>query len=284
MSSCVCASGSRRGTLEPQTVAQAARVRAMRLTGSVSRPVAAHEEDVRVHVRLVRPRSETGVSRADQPDHQRVIEDMVELAAPARAAVGLTRAILIDTIASRCEMARSPITDLCRDAVSPWTVTRRSWECGSATGGEGRQVLGEHAHRAAATVACMTPSSCCCDGLKGLPDAIAQRTWPLTEVQLVYQCTWCARDSRLPSKRYWGALCRDAAPIDTRPTRGAATACAEFAEQWRASLLRPWSRHVGATPGTDVRRRSWLDTSRCELRATSRAAQPYRRSAPIHKP
>src|SRR4029453_5299323 len=72
----------------------------------------------------------------------------------------------------------------------------------------------------------------CCDGLKGLPDAI-RVTWPLAEVQLcvVHLVRSCLRYS---SKRYWAPISRELREIYTAPTADAARArFDEFADAWR---------------------------------------------------
>src|SRR5215510_3009694 len=72
----------------------------------------------------------------------------------------------------------------------------------------------------------------CCDGLKGLPDAI-RATWPLAEVQLcvVHLVRSCLRYS---SKRYWAQISRELREIYTAPTADAALVrFEEFADTWR---------------------------------------------------
>jgi putative transposase len=72
----------------------------------------------------------------------------------------------------------------------------------------------------------------CCDGLRGLPDAI-RATWPLAEVQLCV--VHLVRSSlRYSSKRYWAAISRELREIYTAPTANAALQrFEEFAETWR---------------------------------------------------
>jgi transposase-like protein len=72
----------------------------------------------------------------------------------------------------------------------------------------------------------------CCDGLKGLPEAI-RATWPLAEVQLCV--VHLVRSSlRYTSKKHWGQVCRELREIYTAPTLDAAQArFDEFAETWR---------------------------------------------------
>ena len=84
----------------------------------------------------------------------------------------------------------------------------------------------------------------CCDGLKGLPDAI-RATWPKAEVQLCV--VHLVRSSlRFTSKKYWGPVCRELREIYTAPTVDAATArFAEFAERWRErypAMIATWER------------------------------------------
>ena len=84
----------------------------------------------------------------------------------------------------------------------------------------------------------------CCDGLKGLPDAI-RATWPLAEVQLCV--VHLVRSSlRYTSKKYWGPVCRELREIYTAPTIDAATdRFATFVEQWRdryPAMIATWER------------------------------------------
>jgi transposase-like protein len=84
----------------------------------------------------------------------------------------------------------------------------------------------------------------CCDGLKGLPDAI-RATWPGADVQLCV--VHLVRSSlRFSSKKYWGPLCRDLREIYTAPTVEAAEArFAEFADVWQQrypAMIDTWRR------------------------------------------
>jgi putative transposase len=84
----------------------------------------------------------------------------------------------------------------------------------------------------------------CCDGLKGLPDAI-RATWPLADVQLCV--VHLVRSSlRYTSKKHWGQVCREMREIYTAPTVEAAQAhFDEFAEQWRdkyPAMIDTWER------------------------------------------
>jgi putative transposase len=84
----------------------------------------------------------------------------------------------------------------------------------------------------------------CCDGLKGLPEAI-RATWPAAEVQLCV--VHLVRSSlRFTSKKYWGAVCRELREIYTAPTVDAAELrFGEFAEHWRdryPAMVATWER------------------------------------------
>jgi putative transposase len=72
----------------------------------------------------------------------------------------------------------------------------------------------------------------CCDGLKGLPDAI-RATWPLADVQLCV--VHLVRSAiRYTSKKHWAQVCREMREIYTAPTLAAAEmAFSEFATVWR---------------------------------------------------
>jgi Transposase, Mutator family len=84
----------------------------------------------------------------------------------------------------------------------------------------------------------------CCDGLRGLPDAI-RAPWPAAEVQLCV--VHLVRSSlRFTSKKYWGPVCRELREIYTAPSVDAATArFAEFVEHWRdvsPAMVATWER------------------------------------------
>src|SRR5438105_11386142 len=72
----------------------------------------------------------------------------------------------------------------------------------------------------------------CCDGLKGLPEAI-RATWPDATVQTCV--VHLVRNSlRYASKKYWGQITRELREIYTAPTVEAAEVrFGEFAAQWR---------------------------------------------------
>jgi putative transposase len=72
-----------------------------------------------------------------------------------------------------------------------------------------------------------------CDGLTGLPDAVAA-VWPQTIVQTCV--VHLLRNSfRYASRKDWAAIAKDLKPIYTAPSEGAALErLAEFAERWEA--------------------------------------------------
>jgi len=88
-------------------------------------------------------------------------------------------------------------------------------------------------------------ADCCilvCDGLTGLPDAVAS-VWPQTIVQTCV--VHLIRGSfRYASRRDWTAIAKDLKPIYTAPTEAAAhDRLAEFAEAWEAkypAIVRLW--------------------------------------------
>jgi putative transposase len=87
----------------------------------------------------------------------------------------------------------------------------------------------------------------CCDGLKGLPDAI-RATWPQADVQLCV--VHLVRSSlRYASKKNWSQVTREMREIYTAPTLEAAEArFGEFAETWRdryPAMVATWERSWG---------------------------------------
>jgi putative transposase len=82
----------------------------------------------------------------------------------------------------------------------------------------------------------------CCDGLKGLPDAI-RVTWPAATVQTCV--VHMVRNSlRYASKKHWSAITKQMREIYTAPTVAAAeTRFEDFASMWRATypaMIRSW--------------------------------------------
>jgi putative transposase len=121
-----------------------------------------------------------------------------------------------------------------RDVLGLWT---------GPAGGEGAKqwmsMLTELRNRGVADV-CIV----CCDGLKGLPDAIAA-TWPLATVQTCV--VHLVRNSlRYASKADWGKITAGLKTIYHAPTADAAEQrFAEFAQTWRArypAVIGMWER------------------------------------------
>src|SRR4030081_1381413 len=89
-------------------------------------------------------------------------------------------------------------------------------------------------------------TDCCivvCDGLKGLPDAIAT-VWPQTIVQTCI--VHLLRNSfRYASKKDWSAIAKDLKPVYTAPSEQAALdRFAEFSEKWEKrypAIVRLWT-------------------------------------------
>ncbi|MGO1853898.1 MAG: IS256 family transposase [Microbacteriaceae bacterium] len=81
-----------------------------------------------------------------------------------------------------------------------------------------------------------------CDGLKGLPDVVAN-VWPLTTVQTCI-IHLIRNTFKLASKKDWDALKRDVKPIYTAPNPNAARAALEeLAEKWGkkyGAIVRLW--------------------------------------------
>lgn len=84
----------------------------------------------------------------------------------------------------------------------------------------------------------------CCDGLRGLPDAITA-TWPLASVQTCV--VHLVRNTlRYASKKYWPTITKQLRTIYTAPTVEAAeSAFEDFAEQWQPTypaMIEMWRR------------------------------------------
>jgi putative transposase len=82
-----------------------------------------------------------------------------------------------------------------------------------------------------------------CDGLKGLPDAVAQ-VWPQTIVQTCI--VHLLRNSfRYASRKDWAAIAKDLKPVYTAPSEQAALdRFAEFSEKWETrypAIVRLWT-------------------------------------------
>ncbi|WP_299921849.1 IS256 family transposase [uncultured Nocardioides sp.] len=84
----------------------------------------------------------------------------------------------------------------------------------------------------------------CCDGLRGLPDAITA-TWPMASVQTCV--VHLVRNTlRYASKKYWPTIIKQLRSIYTAPTVEAAeVAFEDFAEQWQPiypAMIEMWRR------------------------------------------
>jgi putative transposase len=173
-----------------------------------------------------------------------IVEDMV--AWQNRPLDRVYPVLLIDAIVVKIrdgQVANRPIyvamgvnLDGERDVLGLWV--------GPTGGGEGAKfwmsVLTELRNRGVADAFIV-----CCDGLKGLPDAI-RATWPQADVQLCV--VHLVRSSlRFTSKKYWGPICREMREIYTAPTVEAAEArFGEFADTWGErypAMIDTWRRN-----------------------------------------
>lgn len=171
-----------------------------------------------------------------------VVEEMVEW--QSRPLDVVYPVMLIDAIFVKIRdgsVANRPIyvamginTDGQRDVLGMWV---------GPTGGEGAKVwmgmLTELRNRGVADV-CIV----CCDGLKGLPDAIVA-TWPQATVQTCV--VHLVRNSlRFCSKADWGQVTKDMKQIYTAPTVEAAESeLLEFTERWATkypAMVACWER------------------------------------------
>jgi transposase-like protein len=169
-----------------------------------------------------------------------VVEDMV--AWQNRPLDRLYPVLLIDAIVIKvrdAQVANRPVyvalgvnLDGERDVLGLWL---------GPTGGEGAKqwmtMLTELRNRGVADALIV-----CCDGLKGLPDAI-RVTWPDATVQTCV--VHLVRNSlRYASKKHWGAITREMREIYTAPTVDAAlTRFNDFAEEWRErypAMIKAW--------------------------------------------
>lgn len=98
----------------------------------------------------------------------------------------------------------------------------------------------------------------CCDGLKGLPEAITA-TWPAATVQTCV--VHLVRNSlRYASKKYWQAITRDLKKMYTDPSLAAARPSSKRSRGSGNRCTRRWC-GCGATPGPSSSR-SWTSLSR----------------------
>jgi putative transposase len=231
----------RNASFEPQTVRKGQR----RLDGLTGNVISLYAKgmttgDIQAHLAEI---YDTDISRDTiSRITDAVVEDM--LAWQNRPLDAVYPVILIDAIVVKIrdgQVANRPIyvamgvnLDGHRDVLGMWV---------GPTGGEGAKfwagILTELRNRGINDTFIV-----CCDGLKGLPDAI-RATWPLAEVQLCV--VHLVRSSlRFTSKKYWAPVCRELREIYTAPTVDAAQArFAEFAEHWRErspAMIATWER------------------------------------------
>ena len=114
----------------------------------------------------------------------------------------------------------------------------------------------------------------CCDGLKGLPDAV-RTIWPDTTVQTCV--VHLVRNSlRYASKKHWPTITRQMRAIYTAPTVPAAEEAFElFAEQWRdiyPAMIAGWERAGTSSCRSSSSRPN--SARSCTRRTRSRASMP----------
>ena len=219
----------RNGTFEPVTVPKHAR----RLDGLTGNVVSLYAKglttgDIQAHLFEMYG---TEISRETiSKITDSIVEDM--LAWQNRPLDALYPVLLIDAIMIKvrdAQVANRPVyvaigvnLDGERDVLGMWL---------GPTGGEGAKqwmtMLTELRNRGIADALIV-----CCDGLKGLPDAI-RVTWPDATVQTCV--VHMVRNSlRYASKKHWSAITKQMRAIYTAPTVPAAEAhFANFAETWR---------------------------------------------------
>ena len=110
----------------------------------------------------------------------------------------------------------------------------------------------------------------CCDGLKGLPDAI-RATWPQAEVQLCV--VHLVRSSlRFTSKKYWGQVCRELREIYTAADRRCGHGSLRRVRRTLAGAVPGDDRHLGTTWTTSCR----FSSSRSSCARSSTRPTPSR--------
>jgi len=234
----------RNGTFEPQTVPKHQR----RLDGLTGNVISLYAKgmttgDIQAHLFAIYG---TDVSRETiSKITDRIVEDM--LAWQHRPLDRLYPVLLIDAIVIKVrdsQVANRPVyvaigvnLDGERDVLGLWL---------GPSGGEGAKqwmtMLTELRNRGIADALIV-----CCDGLKGLPDAI-RATWPDATVQTCV--VHMVRNSlRYASKANWGQITRQMRAINTAPTVEAAEVrFAEFAEAWRETypaMISSWENAWG---------------------------------------
>ena len=229
----------RNGTFDPQTVPKHQR----RLDGLTGNVISLYAKgmttgDIQAHLLEI---YDTEISRETiSKITDAVVDDMV--AWQNRPLDRLYPVLLIDAIVIKvrdAQVANRPVyvaigvnLDGERDVLGLWL---------GPTGGEGAKqwmtMLTELRNRGIADALIV-----CCDGLKGLPDAI-RVTWPEATVQTCV--VHMVRNSlRYASKKHWSQITRQMRKIYEAPTVEAAQAhFDDFAEQWRSTypaMIKSW--------------------------------------------
>ena len=229
----------RQGTFEPVTIPKHAR----RLDGLAGNVISLYAKglttgDIQAHLAEIYG---TDISRETiSKITDRIVEDMV--AWQSRPLDRMYPVLLIDAIMIKvrdAQVANRPVyvaigvnLDGERDVLGMWL---------GPTGGEGAKqwmtMLTELRNRGIADALIV-----CCDGLKGLPDAI-RATWPDATVQTCV--VHLVRNTlRYASKKYWQQITKQLRRIYEAPTVPAAEAAFEdFAEQWREmypAMIKSW--------------------------------------------
>ena len=229
----------RQGTFEPVTIPKHAR----RLDGLAGNVISLYAKglttgDIQAHLAEIYG---TDISRETiSKITDRIVEDMV--AWQSRPLDRMYPVLLIDAIMIKvrdAQVANRPVyvaigvnLDGERDVLGMWL---------GPTGGEGAKqwmtMLTELRNRGLADALIV-----CCDGLKGLPDAI-RATWPDATVQTCV--VHLVRNTlRYASKKYWQQITKQLRRIYEAPTVPAAEAAFEdFAEEWREmypAMIKSW--------------------------------------------
>lgn len=229
----------RLGSFEPVTIAKHQR----RLDGLAANVISLYAKglttgDIQAHLAEIYG---TDISRETiSKITDRVVDDMA--AWQSRPLDRMYPVLLIDAIMIKVrdsQVANRPVyvaigvnMDGERDVLGMWL---------GPTGGEGAKqwmtMLTELRNRGVADALIV-----CCDGLKGLPDAI-RTTWPEATVQTCV--VHLVRNSlRYASRKYWAQITKQLRRIYEAPTVEAAeVAFADFAEAWRAkypAMIRSW--------------------------------------------
>jgi transposase-like protein len=229
----------RQGTFEPVTIPKHAR----RLDGLAGNVISLYAKglttgDIQAHLAEIYG---TDISRETiSKITDRIVEDMV--AWQSRPLDRMYPVLLIDAIMIKvrdAQVANRPVyvaigvnLDGERDVLGMWL---------GPTGGEGAKqwmtMLTELRNRGIADALIV-----CCDGLKGLPDAI-RATWPDATVQTCV--VHLVRNTlRYASKKYWQQITKQLRRIYDAPTVAAAEAAFEaFADEWRElypAMIRSW--------------------------------------------